>query len=64
MPDVPDFLRNTKGSPRRGTPRGSSSRTGSARSNTGAAPRPLSAGRPGARPRQRVDYAEPRHRQR
>lgn len=71
MPDVPDFLRNTKGSPRRGTPRGSSPRTGSersnagaARSNTGAASRPLSASRPEAGPRQRVDHAEPKHRQR
>lgn len=61
MPDVPDFLRNPKSSPRRGTPRGSSPRAGSARSNVSAtrpAARRRAADRPGARPRRRVDHAE------
>lgn len=70
MPDVPDFLRNTKGSPRRGTPRGSSPRTGSTRPNAGvtrpnasaarpAARRPA-AKRPGAQPHRRAAHVDPK----
>lgn len=75
MPDVPDFPRNPKESPRRGTPRGSTPRTGAARRNTGTATRPAAkrpghaahrtaARLPGARPRHRVGNVEPRPSQR
>lgn len=70
MPDVPDFLRNTKGSPRRGTPRGSAPRTGGTRPNAGvthpnagaarpAAHRPA-AKRPGAQPHRRAGHVGPK----
>ena len=70
MPDVPDFLRNPKGSPRRGTPRDSSPRTGTTRHNAGTATRPATkrtghaahrtaARLPSARPRHRVGNVEP-----
>lgn len=74
MPDVPDFLRNTKGSPRRGTPRGSAPRGGGTRPNAGVtrpnvgaarpAARRQATKRPGAQPHRRVDYAEPKPRRR
>lgn len=70
MPDVPDFLRNTKESPRRGTPRGSAPRTGGTRPNAGvtrpnagaarpAAHRPA-AKRPGAQPHRRAGHVDPK----
>lgn len=68
MPDVPDFLRNIKGSPRRGTPRGSAPRTGAATRPAAKRPAPsasstmrsLSAKHPGARPRNRVGSEKPK----
>lgn len=70
MPDVPDFLRNTKGSPRRGTPRGSAPRAGGTRPNAGvtrpnagaarpAAHRPA-AKRPGAQSHRRAGHVDPK----